>query len=116
MAGKDPDPTPRMTQATLAVLRALSENPTEEMYGLQICAAAGLPSGTIHPILARLEGAGWLESSWEDIDPGTEGRPRRRYYRLSPAGAARAHHALTRAESAREALRLRPGLAAGGPT
>jgi PadR family transcriptional regulator PadR len=31
------------------------EDPTQEMYGLQICQAAGLPSGTIHPILARLE-------------------------------------------------------------
>jgi hypothetical protein len=23
------------------------------------------PSGTMHPILARLEALGWLESSWE---------------------------------------------------
>ncbi|NUR00862.1 MAG: helix-turn-helix domain-containing protein [Streptomyces sp.] len=103
-----------MTQATLAVLRALSENPTQEMYGLQISSAAGLPSGTIHPILARLEAAGWLDSSWEDIDPVAEGRPRRRYYRLSPAGAARARHALDRADAAVAALRLRP--ATGGAT
>jgi len=109
------DPMPRMTQATLAVLRAFSENPGREMYGLQVCAAAGLPSGTIHPILARLEGAGWLDSAWEDIDPTVEGRPRRRYYQLSPAGAARAHNALARADADREALRLRPGLATGGP-
>lgn len=114
MASKNSDPMPRMTQATLAVLRSLSESPMQEMYGLQISSAAGLPSGTIHPILARLETAGWLESSWEDIDPTAEGRPRRRYYRLSPAGAARAHHALTRAATEREALRLRPDLAAGG--
>ncbi|WP_228553762.1 PadR family transcriptional regulator [Catenulispora pinisilvae] len=112
MASKSSDPMPRMTQATLAVLRALSENPIEPMYGLQISGAAGLPSGTIHPILARLEAASWLESSWEDIDPVAEGRPRRRYYRLSPAGAARAHHALDRADAAVAALRLRP--AAGG--
>ena len=26
-------------------------------------------SGTIHPILGRLEGLGWLESHWEDIMP-----------------------------------------------
>ena len=112
MASKNPDPIPRMTQATLAVLRALSENPTQELYGLQISGTAGLPSGTIHPILARLESAGWLESAWEDIDPVAEGRPRRRYYRLSPAGAARAHNALARADAAAAALRLRP--AAGG--
>ena len=113
MASKNPDPTPRMTQATLAVLRALSEKPTEAMYGLQISGAAGLPSGTIHPILARLETASWLESSWEEIEPTVQGRPRRRYYRLSPAGAARAGHALARADAERETLRLRPGLAGG---
>jgi len=110
MVSKDPDPMPRMTQATLAVLRALSEKPTEAMYGLQISSAARLPSGTIHPILARLETAGWLDSSWEDIDPALEGRPRRRYYRLSPAGAARACHALDRADAAVAALRLRPAV------
>lgn len=112
--GNPDEPTLRMTQATLAVLRVLSENLTQEMYGLQISAAAGLPSGTIHPILARLENAGWLEAAWEDIDPVKQGRPRRRYYKLSSAGAARARHALTRADAARDALQIRPGLA-GGP-
>ena len=29
----------------------------------------------MHPILARLEGVGWLTSRWEDIDPSVEGRP-----------------------------------------
>ena len=48
---------PRMTLPTQLVLRALLAEPTQEMYGLQICQAAGLPSGTIHPILARLERA-----------------------------------------------------------
>lgn len=104
----------RVTQATQQVLRALVEQPAQEMYGLQISSAAGLPSGTIHPILARLEAAGWLESWWEDIDPKTEGRPRRRYYRLSRAGDIRAHAVLERAEAGRRALRQRPGLAAGG--
>jgi DNA-binding PadR family transcriptional regulator len=102
-----------MTQATLAVLRAMTEHPDRPMYGLEICAAAGLPSGTIHPILARLEGAGWLESSWEDVDPAERGRPRRRYYCLSRAGAARARHALERADEARNALRRRSDLAGG---
>ena len=47
---------PRMTLPTQLVLRAMLAEPTQEMYGLQICQAAELPSGTIHPILARLEG------------------------------------------------------------
>jgi len=103
-----------MTLQTQLVLRALLEHPTSELYGLQISQAAGLATGTIHPILARFEGLGWLESRWEQIDPIIEGRPRRRYYRLSPDGAAKARHAL---ETARTPLaRLLPGLTFdGGP-
>ena len=86
-----------MTLATQRVLRTLLAEPTCEMYGLQICTAAGLPSGTIHPILARLEGLGWLESQWEDVVPQEEGRPRRRYYRLTEDGAERARIALAQA-------------------
>ena len=37
-------PGPRMTLPTQLVLRALLAEPTREMYGLQICEAAGLPS------------------------------------------------------------------------
>jgi DNA-binding PadR family transcriptional regulator len=88
-----------MTFQTQLVLRALLENPTRELYGLQIGEAAGLASGTIHPILARLEGLGWVESRWENINPGEQGRPRRRYYRLSPDGAERARYALANART-----------------
>lgn len=85
-----------MTLPTLLVLRAMLAEPAREMYGLEICKTAELPSGTIHPVLARLERCGWLESCWENIDPAEEGRPRRRYYRLSPEGAERARAALDR--------------------
>ena len=102
---------PRMTLPTQLVLRALLAEPTQEMYGLQICTEAGLPSGTIHPILARLEGWGWLESRWEDINTHQEGRPRRRYYRLTEDGAERARIALAQATtpvSSVPGLRPRP--------
>ncbi|WP_245740751.1 PadR family transcriptional regulator [Nonomuraea maritima] len=69
------------------------------MYGLEICAAAGLPTGTIHPILARFEGLGWLTSHWEDADPHEKGRPRRRYYRLTPDGIVQARDALATAHT-----------------
>ena len=106
---------PRMTIPTQLVLKALLEHPTREMYGLEICQAAGLASGTIHPILARLEGLGWLESRWEEIDPAKEGRPKRRYYQLSPDGAEQARHALANARTSVNRLPgLRPGLAANG--
>jgi DNA-binding PadR family transcriptional regulator len=103
-----------MTIPTQLVLRALLEQPTREMYGLQICAAAGLPSGTIHPILARLEHEhGWLTSHWEDITPAEEGRPRRRYYQLTEDGAERARIALAQATTSVTALGLRPRPAGG---
>ncbi|MFF2519516.1 PadR family transcriptional regulator [Streptomyces sp. NPDC058086] len=104
----------RMTPQTQAVLRALLVDPAEELYGLQICSAAELPSGTIHPILARLGSAGWLESRWEDADPSEQGRPRRRYYRLNPDGVERARSALAVASAKRSALRAQqPGFAIG---
>jgi PadR family transcriptional regulator, regulatory protein PadR len=90
---------PRMTLPTQLVLRALLAEPTREMYGLQICGEAGLPSGTIHPILARLEKLGSVESRWEDIDAHQEGRPRRRYYKMSEDGAELARIALAQATS-----------------
>jgi PadR family transcriptional regulator, regulatory protein PadR len=61
---------------------------------------AGLPSGTIHPILARLETVGWLTSRWEEIDPRAEGRPARRSSRLTPDGLQLAKGALARAYTA----------------
>lgn len=103
---------PRLTAATVAVLRALLEEPAREVYGLQVCMAAGLPTGTVHPILARLEKMEWLTSAWEEVDTRAEGRPRRRYYRLSERGAMRARAALDQAEARTAKLRrLRP---AGG--
>ena len=104
----------RMTLSTQLVLRALLVEPTQEMYGLQICHAAELPSGTIHPILARLESCGWLESRWEDVDPAEQGRPRRRYYRLSTDGVEHARTALARVHTPQALVRrLRPDLAGG---
>jgi PadR family transcriptional regulator PadR len=103
---------PRMTLPTQLVLRALIADPTRAMYGLEIGKLAELPSGTIHPILARLEGYGWLESRWEDVDPQREGRPRRRYYRLTPDGIAHAARALNRSTTPAPLLeRLNPGRA-----
>src|SRR5215218_9744048 len=92
-----PSSSPRMTLSVQLVLHALLEDPTRQMYGLEIGATAGLPSGTVHPILARLEGIGWLESQWEEIDPREQGRPQRRYYKLTASGAQSARQALARA-------------------
>jgi DNA-binding PadR family transcriptional regulator len=97
-----------MTIPAQLVLEILLEDPQRELYGRELGEAAGLPSGTVHPILARLEGLGWLESRWEDIDASTAGRPARRYYRLTPDGAVRARDALARAYRPRSPRTARP--------
>jgi PadR family transcriptional regulator, regulatory protein PadR len=81
---------PRMTLQTLAVLKAMLNDPTAPRYGLEIAGAVGLPTGTIYPILARLEQACWVSSAWENADPAEEGRPRRRLYLLTGEGATNA--------------------------
>ena len=48
-------------------------------------------SGTVYPLLRRLEKVGWLTSLWEDIDPETEGRPKRRIFTLTDTGLSEAN-------------------------
>lgn len=88
-----------MTLPTQLVLRHLLDNTGRELYGLQICVDTGLPSGTVHPILARLHHAGWLESRWEDHDAREAGRPLRRYHKLNAHGLRQARDALTRVDA-----------------
>lgn len=85
-----PDRDVRMSLQTLKVLESFLQNPTEELSGAQVLQAARLASGTVYPILLRLESAGWFVSRWESIDPSSAGRPRRRFYRLTPTGLRRA--------------------------
>jgi PadR family transcriptional regulator, regulatory protein PadR len=79
-------PSFRVTDATLDVLEVLLHGGAE-LYGLKIAQAAGRPTGSVFPILARLEGCGWAASEWEAGDPAARG-PRRRFYQLSPDGIA----------------------------
>lgn len=80
----------RMSFQTMKVLESFLDNPSDTMSGADVQKRSGLASGTLYPILLRLEGAGWFASRWESVDPVTAGRPRRRLYRLTPGGLARA--------------------------
>jgi PadR family transcriptional regulator len=80
--------SPRMTQTTLAVLRVFIDRAGDPLYGLEIGRAAGVRSGSLYPILDRLEQSGILAGEWEDADPRLAGRPRRRNYRLTGRGEA----------------------------
>ena len=84
------DRTVRMSLQTLRTLESFLENPTDELSGSDVQKRSGLASGTLYPILLRLESAGWFVSRWESVDPASVGRPRRRLYRLTPSGLARA--------------------------
>jgi PadR family transcriptional regulator PadR len=80
----------KVTIAVAKVLRVFLQDPSAACYGLELMKATGLPSGSLYPVLARLERAGWVCSRREEIDPSVEGRPPRRYYELTPDGLASA--------------------------
>ena len=90
--------TARMTYPTAIVLFAVAHG---FRYGFDIIDASGLRSGTVYPVLRRLEDAGLLRSRWERVQAArAEQRPPRRYYQITGAGA----------EALREALERYPGL------
>jgi PadR family transcriptional regulator, regulatory protein PadR len=80
----------RLSGPALALLRVLLERPREGKSGADIARATKVGSGTLYPLLARLERAGWLSSEWETVDPAAVGRPRRRFYKLTGFGQRRA--------------------------
>jgi PadR family transcriptional regulator, regulatory protein PadR len=85
----------RITTAVAKVLRAFLDDPAAPRYGFELMRGTGLPSGTLYPILARLERLAWVTSRSEGIDPLVEGRPARRFYRLTERGRRAAAHELT---------------------
>lgn len=82
--------SPRITGPTLRVLGEFCRRPLDRVSGIEILRSTGLASGTLYPILFRLEEAGWLESEWEEVLPTKVKRPRRRLYRITALGAANA--------------------------
>lgn len=68
------------------VLQAIQ---TGHRHGFDIMRATGLPSGSVYPLLRRLEAAGLVASRWEHIDNARdEARPPRRYYTTTADGRA----------------------------
>jgi len=81
-----PPPRPRpLSLSAVAVLGAIAN---EIRHGFDIMDATGLPSGTVYPVLGRLERDGYVRARWES--PATaqeEKRPPRRYYWVTASGA-----------------------------
>ncbi|GAA3814425.1 PadR family transcriptional regulator [Cellulomonas soli] len=77
----------RATPALLDVVAVLRDTWPGETWGLAVCEASGRPTGTVYPLLERLERHGLLSSRWEADDVARRG-PRRRLYRLTGTGTA----------------------------
>lgn len=99
----------RMTKPTLRLLEVMLGDPAREWYGLELMDVASLTSGTVYPLLHRLESDGWLSSAREAVSPVEIGRPRRRLYRLTATGE-KAARTVVRSRSVRA-----PGLGFGLP-
>jgi PadR family transcriptional regulator, regulatory protein PadR len=84
----------RLSQPALKVLRLLLDAPLLPRSGAEIAKATRVASGTLYPMLVRLETAGWLSSEWENIEPREQGRPRRRFYKLTSFGQNSANREL----------------------
>jgi PadR family transcriptional regulator, regulatory protein PadR len=67
-------------KAVVAVLAGTSE----WHHGYDLMAQAGVKSGTLYPLLMRLEAQGLLQARW--VESPQPGRPPRHVYQLTPAG------------------------------
>ena len=105
----------KLTPKMAVIIKIFLEDTEKPRYGLELMRLTGQPSGTLYPSLAKFEQAGWLVGGKEDVDPSKEGRPARRFYRLSGAGARAAHHQLAElSERYRPPTMKRPRLATEG--
>jgi PadR family transcriptional regulator PadR len=77
---------------SVAVLSALVSLPRTWQHGYELSKITGLPSGTLYPILGRLDDRGYLESKW--LESTEAGRPPRHVYRLTSRGSAYAREVL----------------------
>lgn len=66
------------------VLAALLDAAERWSYGYELATLTGIKSGTLYPLLIRLEAQGYLEAEWQQ--PTTTGRPPRHAYRLTASG------------------------------
>ena len=81
----------RISPQTLDLLNALLDQPAEWRHGYALSQLTGIASGTLYPILMRLEKLRWLETKWEEPKGG---RPPRHLYRLTSGARAWAREEL----------------------
>lgn len=76
----------RLSPQARLVLAVMLEGSGHWTHGYELSKATGVRSGTLYPLLMRLESQGYLEAQWQaSQEPG---RPPRHAYRLTQTGAA----------------------------
>lgn len=68
------------------VLAILLDADRQWSHGYELVQRAEVKSGTLYPLLIRLEAQGYLEAEWQQ--PAESGRPPRHAYRLTASGVA----------------------------
>jgi PadR family transcriptional regulator, regulatory protein PadR len=91
----------RLSPQTISVLQALYATSTAWHYGYDLSRVTSLKSGTLYPMLARMQDSGWLETKWEQSSE--PGRPPRHLYRLTATGRTEAQKVLAHNGRARAA-------------
>jgi PadR family transcriptional regulator, regulatory protein PadR len=99
----------RITRSLRKLLEAFMEDPSQELYGLDIIDKTRLKSGTLYPMLHRLVQEGWLERRGP-IPSDTGGAPRYNY-KLTGQGATSAARILEADRAPARTPTLRPGVA-----
>ena len=105
----------KLTGPLERVLTVMIADPSAPHYGYDLMKAAKLPSGTLYPMLARLQQDGLVEAEWEAQREDTAGRPPRKYYRLTAEGCRVARLELAQAASSAPPRRAGRGAAWPAP-
>lgn len=98
---------PRTSRETLLVLEKFLERVTQWRHGYELSRETGLKSGTLYPILMRLEKHGLLEAQWIATELGV---PPRHVYRLTSSGLEFARARLTASQAGWLTPRPEPGI------
>jgi DNA-binding PadR family transcriptional regulator len=93
----------KLTRPLERVLRVFLDDTAAPRYGYDLMKAARLPSGTLYPMLARLQAEGLVTSEWEPKPQDASGRPPRKYYQLTGEGIRVARLELAHASAAQRA-------------
>lgn len=73
-----------LSPSARTVLAVLLEAGDRWSHGYELVRLADVKSGTLYPLLIRLEAQGYLEAEWQQPTEG--GRPPRHAYRLTASG------------------------------